>query len=565
MNINVNDLPLTNILDNQPDFFLGYSGDKGLMRVAMSRLASELFATLALPGAEIYACVFGDSNVRLNNRTITPTSVSWANGLATWTTTAHNFYTGQPIYISGTSTPLRGFAGRTTVTRINSATEFVTPVPPGATTAVGVNVSANMLSVADEPALVDGWMAWANAYAGGRINWVRNGALGGERLINVSYTQSAVDRVDDEFTGINAQVCFIMHGTNDCNDATGTARSILEIYQALLACAQKILFRHKMVPIILTIPPFGSGIANFATVQARANALNALIKSNAGIATGYLCIDTAQYLTNWNGGAAYATPPVLQPDNIHISKIGNRIVGKAIADRLGKFAPADFLSVSSIDNFGANPQLPNLIDSGIWTTTGGTVTGSGLSGTLPANWALARLDAGTLSTCVASVVARTVAADGDTNGQNIRLVMTSAAEAFNPWIRCTDTIHSRLVIGGEYEIRVPIRFTGLLGSRLRALSVWMQVNFVDPASAFAHAYNHMAFNNATTTEDMEIGTLVGNLPSADGTYMFRSLPMRVTVPVGVAGNQFNIRFLFNGAAGSALTVDMGRPAYVRVR
>lgn len=48
--LNVNDWPLVNLFDGQPDYFLGYSSAQGPMRVAMSRTAAELAAGLALPG-----------------------------------------------------------------------------------------------------------------------------------------------------------------------------------------------------------------------------------------------------------------------------------------------------------------------------------------------------------------------------------------------------------------------------------------------------------------------------------------------------------------------------------
>ena len=561
---NPNDLPLIDLSRTGDKFLIGQASQQGgLVRVPISRMTPQGLAAIGLPGTRIRACIFGDSIARYNNRTVSPTAVTWADGVATWTCTAHGFFKGQTIYHSGTSVP--GFFGSLTVLQIDTANQFRTNVPPAAA-ASGTAVSAVGSNFADPDSLVDNWMFWANAYANGRFDWVHNAGLGGERVGKSSYPVTALERVDTELTGIEAQICFIATGINDCNDVSATALTPTDIYLKIRALAARILNKHGMWPIILPITPFESTITNFASIQQRANIVNHLLRNNASLANGYSIVDDSQYMTDFTTGGALTSPAVTQPDKIHLSKVGGRIRGKAIAAEFGRATTPNLLAVSALDNYGTSALNPNLIDRGVWTNSGGTVTGTGASGTLPAGWISSRLDGGTLSTVVWSVPARTIAADGDKNGYNIQGVFTvNNNEAFNPWIRCLDSLDTRIVAGGTYEMRVAMRLSNVIGSKLMGMTVWSQLTFLDPDTAFSYGYNFTMMNYSETGAAMDIGAAAGNLADADGSFVLRSMPVRFPYAPSAAANQFNVRWLFNAVTGlNALTCAFGRPTFVRV-
>lgn len=513
-------------------------------------------------GHQFSAAAIGDSITSYNLRRVSLSSVTWADGVATWTNTGIMlFLQGGSIYVSGGASGAFNWNGPLTIRSILSSTQFTTNVPSRVTAASGSINIAGVDNAADMAGLADaGYLTWANAFLRGRMNIVAIAGLGGDRLLGTTYLVQPWTRVDTEIAPYTPDVCFVMLGTNDINDTSGSARTIPQIYEALLEVVNRLNY-HNICPIVLTLPPFGSGIAT--GVRDRHHWYNELIRNGAGNKNGYICIDVANGMTATSGGTAIAG--FMQADRIHPSRIGARSMGRAIADYFGAASSSNLLVMSDVDNIVTNASNLQLLEKNIWTASGGSVSGTGLSGVLPTNWIGARLDAGAGgSTCVFSAEARSQLYDGDELGYNIRMDMkANGGDLFNPWVRNSETLTTKFVAGGVYELRCPLRVEGVLGSNLNEILVWVQMTLVDTLSGFSYNYNLNAMLTGSSEFPHDFTSPAGNLIDGDMNLMLRSLP--ITMPAAFAsGNGFNVRALFAGT-GNPCSMLFGRPTLMRIR
>ena len=181
---------------------------------------------------------------------------------------------------------------------------------------------------------------------------------------------------------------------------------------------------------------------NLATKNLVIKATNRLIRNFAAITNGVILadlhagmVDNSSSTPNTEGAglAAY-----FQTDGIHPSNFGAYQMGTIIKNAI--------LSVSTV------PSYP-LIDSSYWSNsnvtgydalsnnlipnplfiagTGGSTTSTGgtMSGAAAQNWTANLLTTGTAVVCTASIVARTLASDGDAIGNNQVITFTSGASA----------------------------------------------------------------------------------------------------------------------------------------
>lgn len=376
-----------------------------------------------------------------------------------------------------------------------------------------------------------GWFTWLNALTGQRFNLLNNAAIGGETVADIAL------RVDRDVIAYSPGICFIMAGINDCSAGTPAATT----FSRLQAIYEK-LIPYGIRPVLLTVLPLYTGHANFATAMPLVQQLNQLIK-NYAFNNNLLCIDAHAAIVDPASATGAALVDTLDTDNIHPSAYGARLIGLAGA---AMFTPQTQtppgLTVSQVDNFGSSSSNWQLIDTAPWNASGGTVTGTNMSGTAPSGFTV-QLTAGTVTSGVVSVPARVAATDGDAIGNNVQVVITSSG---TPTVQMFPaSIRLRLVAGGTYQLRVPVRLTNVAGSNLRGIQFQMQFAGVNGQSAIVRAWG----NEATVA-------LATNY--ADGTYHMYS-PV-FTVPswfTNTSGGFPILQFAFS-AAGTALTVNAGR-------
>lgn len=494
--------------------------------------------------------LIGDSLMARNNRGGAVASVSWAGGFATVTTTlAHGLYQGAPLRYTGvTGSASQALDGERTVYSIQSTTVFVMTCPAG---------------ISGSAATADGWFElgsffdggffnWANAFANQRFNVPLSGyaGIGGDSSLGVA-TRIAGYLARDSYTN-----CCIMVGVNDALNSIASATTFARIMTAVAVCQS-----FNVKPTVVTVLPLGVGHGSFATATPLINSTNKLLRSAASSGNDFKLIDGHAAMVNTANGAAI--PLTIIADNTHLSKLGAKMVGKAFADSWGTHPPCPLLIDNAADTFANNPL--NMLDSAPWAsegTVGAGITEAAGGTSIGAGWTVARLS-GT-GTGVASLVPRTVVADGDAIGVKQRVVWTPGSAADVLWAFNNSSLNTRMAAGSSYELRGVVALANLAGSNINGLTVQGQYNFVDTISAFAYTYSHYAFATGDTIANMDHSAPLGNLNTADVTLTVRSGKFVCPSAVQAGGNGPNIRLSSITAAGTAVTLDFSRMSLDKV-
>lgn len=402
---------------------------------------------------------------------------------------------------------------------------FTVPIPTSGNppSALAVSVQTQMSE--------RGWFTWLNALTGQRFYLLNNAAIGGETVGDMAL------RLDRDVIAYGPAVCFIMAGANDCAAGTAAATTF-----AKLQAIYERLIPYGIRPILLTVLPLYTGHANFATAMPLIQQLNQLIK-NYAFQNNLMCIDAYAAIVDPASATGAALVDTLESDNIHTSAYGARLIGLAGS---AMFTPQTQtppgLTASQVDNFGANSSNWQLFDQAPWTSSGGTVSGTNMSGTAPTGFTV-QLTAGTVTSGVVSVPARVAATDGDTIGNNVQVVITASGTATIQIF--PSSVRTRLVVGGTYQFRVPVRLTNVSGSNIRAIQFQMTLTGANSQQAIARAWGNESSVALATNY-------------ADGTYYMYSPVFTVPSWFTSTSNGFAILQITFSAAGTAITVNCGR-------
>lgn len=546
----------------------------------MAGIAAALFAAMdgvdidavniadpTFPGSQITAGIWGDSLTNYCGLTTATTSngVSWANGLATFTiasTALAPISQGERFrFVGTTGDPSVALNGDWTVKSVTAtsggyAQTFTVDVP----TSLGSGVSSVAGIIRLPQPSGTGWFTWAQ-WLSGRFNLLYNGGQGGDTSTGL------LARFEREAKAlpIKPLFAFFLIGTNDSAIAAATTvANILELCNKAR--------RLGMFPIVLTVPPSidpadGSyGAAGSLTKQKRINLVNAGLKAAAGKNRLFKLIDVSSQLTKMSNGYM---DPAFTWDGVHLSGVGARVVGYQVAlETVGIASSPWYLTANRLDNYGTDSANPNVLDSAPWGTANATGrVNAPVTGTAADCLDILATVTGAGS-CVASVVARTLAADGDTRGYNQRIVFTPGGLADGVdirWNRGTDSsTHSRMVAGHTYEVRATAKFANVAGSKLRQFSLYLVPQFVDTLSGVSYNGRIIAAGFGNNAVAMDQTFPLGNLASADFTANLRSLPF--TCPNTVTGTLgLGLRFQADFAgAGTACTIDLGAASLVDV-
>jgi len=364
-----------------------------------------------------------------------------------------------------------------------------------------------------------GWQTWANMFIGGRLNWIRNAGVIGER------SDQILARVGSDVIPYSPTFCTVLAGRNDNNQ--GVAVSVVK--QNLQAIYTQLLSAGIQV-IAVTLQPVYTGAAISPPSTANSaweNELNVWIREYATNTPGMILADFAQVFIDPLQSPNIAKVGYCKTDNVHFSPKGARAVGAYFASLISPLVPPrNYLPITITDTYGTSPTA-NILDNGFFTGTGGTVAG-GASGTVASNWTVS-IDAGT-PTAAASVASRS-----DGFGSDQVVTITSASASDQVAVKNTASFASRLSTGATYIAQCKMSCTG--NTNLTGIKAWMQITVGGTAYAV-----HMLNTSLLTYDNSDLTDIV-----------LTSTPF--TIPAGaITSSFFVVRTYFGGVGGAVLKV-----------
>ena len=283
-----------------------------------------------------------------------------------------------------------------------------------------------------------GFFTSANALLNSRFRPVYNGAIGGETTTQINARISGLIS-----TWRPAYVSYL-GGTNDVQgNVSAESVTIPNIQEA-----RNLINAGGATMILYTIPPI-TGLT--AAQKQELLKLNQFIRwyalNTQGVIFGgdFFKVCAHPDTGDWLASGEYGMEAALSTDNIHPTDYAGMIMGYEVYRRLVNVVPDNGWSLgvggssSAWDmsynaTNGLNPR-GNLLANGKMLGTGGTVSGTGVSGNLAAGWATQNNTIGTGGTIVLSKVARNATAGDPTTftgaGEWQQIVASGASSACN--------------------------------------------------------------------------------------------------------------------------------------
>lgn len=394
-------------------------------------LPAEVVATRSLVSADgnrNSAAILGDSWGQYNYRPTVPSSiVDNGDGTATISGASLKIYAGDTIAVGGMATPRLNQLRATVISHVLTGAN----VTSATYSTAGLFVNRAQLG---GPFLYVPWQESDNGYfylgchlAGVAPDLLANYSSGGA-------DSEELELLVPEIVKLRPKACFIQCGTNNVYArlwaADRTIASLKRIVDALVS--------NGITPVLGAIPPRSNGDRSAANA-ARTAPVNAWGAKYLPMRGGYFVQHWAASasgtpLADPTSAIAAASAGVLG-DGVHPARPYAFGYGKALVPVLREIYPR--VPAITPADVAANGKL--WLDNPMLTGSGGTLTaGTGtISGTAPTGVTVNNL-AGT-QTVVASVVARTEAADGEALGNKLRLVITNAVAGSNILIRMAAT------------------------------------------------------------------------------------------------------------------------------
>ena len=382
----------------------------------------------------------------------------------------------------------------------------------------------------------NGYFTWWSFLSGNRVKLLHNAGMSGET------TGQILGRIARDVIAYGPSRVAVLAGTNDVRTGVATATIIANlraIYAQLRA--------NGIEVIAMTIPPLGSGDASYnATTTQQIQDVNAQIKDYCSQFDGMRFVDSHGAIADATseGGAAAAANI---EDTVHFSPVGAYNIGVLLHNAVSSYLPpvntmpttaADTYLVSSGNkNVGPNPLFLTSATgpTGTFGGGGGVTEGSGAGTSVAKGW---RVEAAGTGSAVASLVARTVANDGDALGNNQRTVLTSSANNDAVSIKNIDTFASQVAAGDSVYAECAFKLSSITGTPKR---INLNVNVTVGGVIYS-----------TTTG---YGSISNTLPTANISGVMRTPVLKV--PAGTVTKVEAVAFVQFPGAGVA-TLDVGR-------
>lgn len=469
----------------------------------------------------------GDSLVAFGWLRIGTTSITAVGNLVTIVFNApHGESIGAPISIQEAAQPEYNGAWVVSAVPTQTSLQVLVDTAPSVTTATGANVT-NSTSRASR-----NLFAWEDFFSGGQYGETVNVGAGQQT------TTQILARFDRDVIARKPARVSILAGINDIRYGL-TQQAMLTAWDNLQEMYRRVLATGASLDVY-TVPPVGSGDSGFATTTPLFIELNSRIRAWAAKYAGRrvelrdiwsrLVDNTA------NDGRAVAA---YMADTVHGNALWAAFAAQEGAAPVDSGSAALRLVSSQFDNKTSTASSRNAYRNPLMLTSGGTIgagvtsSGGGTTGiALGAEWTVAGSATG-----VVSLVPRTVADDGDTIGNNQRIVITAGAA------------------NDVATFRIPLPSSGIA----EGLSVLYDFALaVRAASNVKYLLAELAMNVGGVSQ-----SLYWNAGSSDGfpnaLAPFRGVVRSARRKVNgvVAGSPALFLYVSFSAAGSA-TVDIGR-------
>ena len=355
------------------------------------------------------------------------------------------------------------------------------------------------------------------------------------------------DRLQSDVFNYQPGWCFVHATANDVRVLSKTAEEAATNCKALI---QEMLNRNIKVVYLEWLPDNSSDTGNYDSGETNKKSLE-----HAEIMKPWCKENGVIYVSQWESlsdpssatGDGYAQR--LWTDGIHLSAPGAQLVGQALADAVGPYVTAvkPLLPVTQLDNHNINTFSNQYFRNPLLTTaTGGTV-GTGGSGTAASGVTITRTASGTF---VASVVARTVAADGDALGNNQKVVWTPSSATEELYIKFLCTA-ADIAAGDRLE-----------GSMMLSVDADAASNYLSLAGVYT-IVNNFAHYSAYGIPDGSgsNGYLLANIENA-----VMHTPT-LAIPAGTTVTEAGVWAIIKPATGwtsGAITINCGRIAVRKV-
>ncbi len=469
-------------------------------------------------GDSITANNWAASNVSAGNMVRDP-----SGSFVTVTLSNHPFMTGQLCLVEQAADG--SFNGPWAVTRTGVNT-FTIPSAgtPNATT--GAAVVRCPYQQAD-----NGWLTFAKILLGNRMAVLYNAGIGGNT------TTQMLARIQRDVLLKGAYWVSEMSGINDIASFGATAAQVFANKQAIwsqLIAAGSSVIAHTTLPL-----EYGySGLANSVIdgYNESVRQLNAMIRRAASSGTkGIVLCDSYAAVVDPNSTTGQPLAGMMSSDHIHPAPKGCLAVARAFAAVVAPLMPlTNTLPSSAADNRASSAGNANLWRSLPTNTAGGTVSAP-VTGTAADQFRVASSgNAG--RTCVASVVARTVANDGDAIGYNQQMTCTAAAAGDSFTItQSASGWASTVAVGKAYYLEFSLKVSGVAGSNLRSLLI--SVTYVVDGVNY-NAYILQPTNGTYPTEDF--AGVVQTVPFILNGAAATNISINVVATCSGAGSAFNV-------------------------
>jgi hypothetical protein len=499
--------------------------------VASPETAAALVSGAGISGAQPVLLV-GDSNTAFSWDSGPTCTGIVDNGDGTGTISfagSHNWAVGSRITVNNSTTQRLNAFNALVMAITNTNPYNVTYQLGGRGSPVVSGVAASTGTLHMGRYSPTGYAGWLEALRGRRLGYILAAAGGADSsqaltMLNDSLPEALAAKVSDSI---------LMIGTNDVF-ARGWDFLTAQASIKALADAQRAALPGRMWWVIPL--PMGSGATAWSA--GKQAVMNRLIRWMWRYATqiGATPIDSwrAQQngLTIINSGAANPDPSAnfLLADATHTSNLGAIALARAISSEWDKVQANPF-GRGFQGGHAAVQNQGNALTNSRLTGTGGTKTAAGgtISGTAPDSWTV-EITGGT-GTLTLTSPARTVAADGDADGNNLQVVPSVSATTWR--LVNTTSLHAAVAAGEVRDAYVPVTITGAAG--LTGLEL-------------------VLFGAKSSGGNENLGFTGVSQAIAGDLSMCLRIP-RWVVPAGLTSLSFFVRF----TGASAGTITIGKP------
>jgi hypothetical protein len=412
-----------------------------------------------------------------------------------------------------------------------------------------------------------------NALAGQPFDFINNAGVNGDtisgaaaRLMNSSLGVGfgAIGDASTACTtapGINIPAVTDVGVALGVNDFIGNGVQAVDAYANItLNVFAPILALGKRLWVCTVVQP-NSGVAGYTAAKATQLSLfNEMLRKYVQSTQGTYLLDFEKAMLSGSSLSLESANNDFRdtPTGLHENNSGGYKQGRWAASVVSLVYPprTGLLPASNGETYNVSSSLPFMtrnpmqIGTSAISTTGysGSAAGSAVAGSAGLNNANF-VRSGT-PTCVLSAVART----DNTGGQNTKMVATWAANNDSLEHR-GNSVHADAVVGGLYEARCEVTFTGPAGAALVAADnlkgVQLYVQYNDGTT------NFFSYEMAVTTASDV--ALVGSVVKA----IFRTRPLQIPASGTPTILRANLGMFSAGATGSP-EVSFGLISMVRV-